>query len=82
LELAVFKKSLLSGRSIEEFGEESRMSNNLPSESLLLTKGFTPARHLSQIVILLGEEGLESSPRSVKASESVISFGRSLELKR
>ena len=36
------------------------------------------ARHLSsQIVILLGE-GLESSPRSVKASESVISFGGSL----
>jgi len=33
------------------------------------------ARHLSsQIVILLGE----SSPRSVKASESVISFGGSL----
>ena len=36
------------------------------------------ARHLSsQIVILLGE-GLESNPRSVKASESVISFGGSL----
>ena len=36
------------------------------------------ARHLSsQIVILLGD-GLESSPRSVKANESVISFGGSL----
>jgi N-acetylglucosamine kinase-like BadF-type ATPase len=38
----------------------------------------TSARHFSsQIAILLGE-GLESSPRSVKASESVISFGGSL----
>lgn len=38
----------------------------------------TSARHLSsQIAILLGE-GLESSSRSVKASESVISFGGSL----
>ncbi|KAF8814316.1 hypothetical protein BYT27DRAFT_7250161 [Phlegmacium glaucopus] len=61
--------------SLPPFIFEAAFEHNDPLAMNILK---TSARHLSsQIGILLGE-GLESSPRSVKASESVISFGGSL----
>ena len=73
--------------ALHTFPREKRISSLSPlvfeaafkhNDSLAINILQTSARHLSsQISSLLGE-GLESSPRSVKASESVISFGGSL----